>query len=147
MLFISWMAFLLFFVPLCEVYRREKGIGDCLAVIHFGDVHAVGQWECFFIEACSTDDENFFFPLAGGKGICQRMKALGIRKRYIAMAQYDVTALRQCTFGERLEGFASHDYGVACSKALEALQVVGKAIEQMIPKAYSPVSVDGYDKR
>lgn len=145
MLFVCRMAFSTFFLPYMAVYFREESVGGHLVVFHFCQIEAVGQREGLHVEHGSSDDEDFFFLFAGFQGFFQRVETFRSFKMQILFAQHDVSPVRQGAFGEGFKGMPSHQNGMACGECLEAFQVIGQPVKQLVLVADTSFLIDGGD--
>ena len=137
MFLVGRMFFAPHFAPLLGFQFGEEGIGLGGHVVHHGEVYAFGQADGLSIQFTSTDDVDVFGVVALHQCFFDTSVALCILiMQSLLTAEYNVASVGQCTFGERLEGLAPHDDSVTRSELLEAFEVVGQAIEQLVVEAY-----------
>ena len=129
------------FPSFAVVGEERVCLGWC--VVHLCQAETVGLAEQVSVEACSADDVYLFVGLAGEEELVPGAEALAARQRLLAAGEHAVAAVGQCPLGQAFKGAAPHQDGVAGGELLEALQVVGQPVDELVLIADGAVAGHG----
>lgn len=130
--------------PLGRVNRREECVGIGATGFDEGELEAVGAADGLAVDFGTADDEYLVGGGNKGDGFVDGVNDFGARGLEVGAAGHDdVAAARKCAFGERFEGLAAHDNGVAHGEGLEVAQVVADVESEAALAADGAVEADG----
>ena len=118
--------------PIFCINFREEGVCFFWRIVNYRQIKLFCQRKGLLIDACSSDNENFFLFGAGKQRCRQRRKDFRSRERDVAAAQHHIPPIGKSTLWEGLERLSSHDDGMPRRQCLEVLHIIRQMIDEPV---------------